>query len=217
MLHGKDVHAIELSALRQEELGPLSRGLGELDLRPFTYVAIHAPSKFRKQDEAAVVETLLALTKRGWPIILHPDAIFDHGLWRPLGVNLLIENMDKRKPVGRTAPELMKVFEKLPDAAFCFDIGHARQVDPTMTAAYFLLKEFGSRLRQVHMSEVNTRSTHDPLSFASILSFKEVADQIPESVPIILETPVAEGQIVAEMKKAAEALRIGSRELAVAG
>ena len=123
--------------------------------------------------------------------------------------------MDKRKPYGRTTSELAKVFQKLPEASFCFDIGHARQVDPTMTVAYFLLKELGGRLRQLHVSEVNSRSTHDPLSYASILAFQEVADLIPEEVPIILETPVPEDKLLPEMERALEALPVCQMVLAV--
>jgi len=123
--------------------------------------------------------------------------------------------MDKRKFIGRTVKELNQVFDKLPDATFCFDIGHARQVDPTMNVAHFLLKEFGPKLIQVHLSEVNTRSTHDSLSYASILAFQEVADMIPENVPIILETPVSEDQIESEMERALESLSVRQKLLAV--
>ena len=75
-----------------------------------------------------------------------------------------------------------------------------------MTEAYFILRTFGNRLRQVHVSEVNTRSTHDPLSFTSVLAFRQVAELIPENVPLILETPVCEGQIESEMAIVREAL-----------
>lgn len=206
MLHGKDVHALELSALRQEELRPLLGGLDKLDLSQFAYVAVHAPSEFPAQDEKDIVNLLLPLCLRGWPIVLHPDAIHDFSLWRGLGRLLCVENMDKRKPIGRTVPELSRIFDQLPDASFCFDIGHARQVDSTMTEAHFILKRFGDRLRQVHVSEVNTRSKHDPLSLASILAFQEVADLIPDDVPLILETPVPEDQIAFELDRVNEAL-----------
>ena len=69
------------------------------------------------------------------------------------GSLLCIENMDKRKPIGRSAGELRSIFDQLPDASLCFDIGHARQVDTTMTESYLILKEFGAKLRQVHMSQ----------------------------------------------------------------
>jgi hypothetical protein len=72
--------------------------------------------------------------------------------------------MDKRKPGGRTVRELEYWFSEFPEASFCFDIGHARQVDTCMTVAYLMLKRFLPRLRQVHISEVNTQNKHDRLS-----------------------------------------------------
>ena len=44
MLADKDVSAVELSALRQEELRPLVEDLDNLDLSRFRYIAFHAPS-----------------------------------------------------------------------------------------------------------------------------------------------------------------------------
>jgi hypothetical protein len=213
MLQHKAVHALELSALRQCELRPLLEALDELDLSQFEYIALHAPSHFQEDDEKEIVGLLSGVCARGWPVILHPDAIHHYSRWRSLGRMLCVENMDKRKPIGRTAAELERIFDQLPEAAFCFDIGHARQVDSTMTEAYFILKSFGDRLRQVHVSEVNTRSKHDPLSYASILAFQEVAGMIPEDVPVILETPVPEDQIEFEIEQALEALPVVQHEL----
>jgi hypothetical protein len=206
IIHGREIHAVELSALRQHELRPLVEALDGMDLSQFSYISFHAPSEIRQEDEEAVVELLLWVTGRGWPIIVHPDAVHDFSRWRRLGDLLCIENTDKRKRIGRTVEELSSVFRELPDASFCFDIGHARQVDSTMTEAYFILKAFGGRLRQIHVSEVNTRSKHDPLSYGSILAFREVAHLIPEEIPVILETPVPEEEIDLEMQRAIEAL-----------
>jgi hypothetical protein len=206
MLQNKAIHALELSALRQGELRPMLDGIDDLDLSQFKYIAVHAPSQVKADDEEEIVDLLAGICDRGWPVILHPDAVHNFALWRRLGRMLCVENMDKRKPIGRTASELEWVFEQLPKASFCFDIGHARQVDSTMTEAYFILKRFGRCLRQVHLSEVNTRSKHDALSYASILAFQEVAPLIPEAVPIILETPVPEDQIEVEVEQANNAL-----------
>jgi hypothetical protein len=206
MLEGKPVQAVELSALRQAELVPLLRALPSLDLQRFPYISIHAPSQFEPGWEAELCGLLMAEVWRGWPIVLHPDAIHDFGRWRQLGAAICIENMDKRKPIGRTAAELHRIFEELPEATFCFDIGHARQFDPTMTEACMLLRDFGKKLRQVHISEVNTRSKHDVLSFASIKAFQEVAHLIPQEIPLILETPVGNSSVEAEVGKAIGAL-----------
>lgn len=207
--------AVELSALRQPELFPMLESLESLDLAGFDHISIHAPSQFEATWEAVAWDRLREECWRNWPIIVHPDALLDFSLWREFGNLLCVENMDKRKPIGRTARELGRIFEQLPEASFCFDIGHARQCDPTMTEAYLILREFGARLRQVHVSEVNTRSKHDPLSYASILAYQEVAHLIPANVPLILETPVGAELIEAEIAKTRIALPM-TRQVMVA-
>jgi hypothetical protein len=200
------LQAIELSALRQNELLPLLDAIDSLDLTGFADVSIHAPSQFDRSFELQAWQLIGQELWRGWPIIIHPDAITEWPLWREFASLVCIENMDKRKPVGRTAKELDEIFTRLPEASFCFDIGHARQCDPTMTEALIILREFGSRLRQIHVSEVNTRSKHDPLSYGSIIAFQEVAHLIPEFIPLILETPVEVSQMAAEIANVRKAL-----------
>jgi hypothetical protein len=211
MMQPLPLDAIELSALRQPELFPLLDSLEQLDLTRYSYISIHAPSRLEAACETAVWKRLQTELWRGWPIVVHPDALTDMGLGREFGSLLCIENMDKRKAIGRTAKELDKVFTELPQASFCFDIGHARQCDPTMTEAFLILRDFGSKLRQVHVSEVNTRSKHDPLSYGSILAFEEVAHLIPEEVPLILETPVGTEGMAEEIEKARRGLPLTDR------
>ena len=205
-LKGQAVDSIELSALRYAELRPLLHALEMLPLASYGYKSIHAPSSFDREQEAEIVDLLGRYVPRGWSIILHPDTVHDFSAWKGFGKQLAVENMDRRKPIGRTLEELNDVFEKLPDAMLCFDIGHARQCDTTMTEAYRILREYSGRLCQIHVSEVNTASHHDPLSFAAILAFSEVADLIPDHVPLILEARVTRDQIAAEIEKAQRAL-----------
>ncbi len=136
--------AVELSALREDELDPLLASLDRLDndLRSFDYVSFHAPSKRSQFSEREFVEKLRKVADRDWAIIVHPDVIEDFSLWRTLGRAVCIENMDKRKKIGRTASQLRLIFQQLPEATFCFDIGHARQVDPTMQEAESFLQLF---------------------------------------------------------------------------
>jgi hypothetical protein len=197
--------AIELSALRAEELGPLIEAIPELDLSGFSFVSIHAPSRFPAADEVRIAAQLIGLPSR-YPIVVHPDAIRDVGAWAALEGRLLIENMDKRKPIGRTVSEIQEVFRSLPKARLCFDIGHARQVDPSMTEASLLLRTFADRLAEVHMSEVNTASRHEPLSLNAVAAFSSIASLIPEQVPIILETLIDEQQsdIPTQVRRALE-------------
>jgi hypothetical protein len=202
MVRGQPTTAIELSALREEELQPLMEALDSLDLQQFSYVSIHAPSKLVALSEQAAVELLGPAIRRGWPIVVHPDVIEDFDLWNELGEILCIENMDKRKRVGRTAQELALYFARLPQARLCFDIGHACQVDPTMCEAETILEAYQDRVRQVHMSLVNTNSGHERMNYGSLVAFKRVAHRIPKGVPIILETPVSGDLLLAEIEKA---------------
>jgi hypothetical protein len=205
LLEGKPVDSIELSALRSQELPALLNAIAGLPLTPYRYVAIHAPSQFLENDENEIAELLRKFVPPNWPIVLHPDTIFDFAAWRPFGAQLAIENMDRRKSIGRTAEELSIIFAKLPEARFCFDIGHARQFDTTMTEAYRILKSFANRMCQVHVSEVNSSSQHDPLSYASKLAFMQVAGLISEGIPLIVESRVSEDQIIGEISKLREA------------
>jgi hypothetical protein len=207
MLRDQPVTALELSAIRERELVPLLRSLDDLDLSQFQYISIHAPSSFSVENEAWIFGELYKCLGRGWPIVAHPDTLYDRSLWKLLRGLLCIENMDKRKGVGRTVRELNNLFTEFPEASFCFDIGHARQVDTSMTEAYRMLKHFSSRLRQVHISEVNTLNKHDRLSFVSILGFREVTHLIPSSTPVIIESIVPEDQIGAEICRVQRALR----------
>ncbi len=75
-----------------------------------------------------------------------------------------------------------------------------------MSEASAMLQNLGGRLRQLHVSEVNTQSRHDALSLESILAFQKVAHLIPEDVPVILESRVDESEINKEMEKAPNAL-----------
>ncbi|MGA3042296.1 MAG: hypothetical protein ABSF54_16050 [Bryobacteraceae bacterium] len=202
------VSVVELSALRLEELDPLVDSLPGLDLKGFEFISFHAPSRFPVVYERHVLDRLRAVVDLGIPVVVHPDVISTPKAWEVLGSMLLIENMDKRKPVGRNALDLERLFWQFPEAGLCFDIGHARQVDPTMTEAQLILETFSERLHEVHISEVNTSSRHDPLSVYAMSAFRSVSSLIPDSVPIVLETLIDQGQsdILTEIDRARSAL-----------
>ena len=179
LLRRHSVTVVELSALRYTELLPLLGALDGLDLSFASYLSFHAPSRFETLAEEEVARLLRGLLPCARPIIIHPDAIIEPRPREGFGEWLCIENMDKRKPVGRTVAELRKIFSIFPDASLCFDLGHARQVDPTMGQATLILQAFGERLKQVHMSEVNLRSGHDPMSLTAIIAFRKVLASHP--------------------------------------
>jgi hypothetical protein len=75
-----------------------------------------------------------------------------------------------------------------------------------MTEAFRILTKYADKLSWMHVSEVNTLSRHEALSFASISSFAEVSYLIPEHIPVILESRIASDAIDSEIEKAVRAL-----------
>jgi sugar phosphate isomerase/epimerase len=206
ILTGRGLPVVELSALREAELPPLVAAAPRLDLAEYTHVAVHAPGRTDPAHECEIVAQLGSLTSRGWPVVVHPDAVHDWQKWKPLGPLLLVENMDRRKDIGRTAHDLEAIFDLVPEAGLCFDVGHARQCDTSMTEAFLILRRFGARLKQIHLSEVTSRSTHDRLSFTAIRATQEIADLIPDGTPVVLEAPVEASEIDDEVARAMRAL-----------
>lgn len=192
------VRAVELSALRDHELPPLLDAAGALDLAGFDYVSVHAPSKLGMLPEQEVFERLAALPE-AWPIVAHPEILRTPALWRSLGPRLCLENMDNRKTRGRTVAEMRELFEEYPEARFCLDVGHARQIDPTMTVALRMLIEFGHRLCQLHVSEVGPRGEHQHVAATTRWAFERIAPRVPWECPLIIESMVTAEEIDAEI------------------
>jgi hypothetical protein len=208
IIRANHLRTVELSALREDELEPLIGSFAHLELRDFEYVSFHAPSKLVTLSEKRLIELLQEVAQKNWPLIVHPDVIKEFDAWAVFGELLCIENMDKRKPIGRTARELALLFEKLPNASLCLDLGHVRQVDPTMSVAFEILERFGGRLRQLHVSEVNTNSQHDALTFETALAFQKVSALIPQSIPVILESRVTPDRVEEEVSNCRNALAV---------
>ena len=121
---------------------------------------------------------------------MHPDTIDRFEAYRPLGAKLLLENMDARKPGGRTAEELRRPFAELPEAGFCFDIAHAWSIDPSMAVAHELLDSFVDRLRHVHLSSLSSDDLrHVTLTAEDEDLFNPVLGRCLD-VPWIFEAPL---------------------------
>ncbi len=206
VLAGSELACVELSALRMSEVEVLVDAIPHLNLAGYSYVSFHAPSSYSSEYEPWLTDLLYSRIPATWPIVVHPDAIRDSSLWRRFGGRVAIENMDRRKPIGRNVRELQKIFECLPDAKLCFDMGHARQCDSSMTDAFLMLTAFQNKLVQIHLSEVNSDSQHEAVSYGARLAFQQVASLISDDLPIILESRVSFDQIDNEVEIAREAL-----------
>ena len=209
--------AVELSALREPELAPLMRDLKTLDVAKFGHVSIHAPSALHKYDEADVVRLLSPALEAGYMIVVHADVITRHREWRRLGRQLCIENMDKRKRTGRTASELRDLFDSLRQARLCLDLAHARQVDPSLSETIAILSEFGSRIGQMHVSELNAESRHGSLSYGAVAAIQSIVGFLPTAVPAILEYHAEPTEINAHLELAVKVLGGGPKAVRAVG
>jgi hypothetical protein len=182
--------AVELAALSETELPGLLAFFDGAPPLPFRYVSVHAPTKHLQMSDAELVDALLQRLP-GWvdSVVVHPDVIEDVAPYRALGALCVIENMDTRKQVGRTADELEGLFRALPEAGFCFDIAHAAAVDPSMAEAHALLDRFGGRLRHLHVSSLDEDCHHEPLTVADETAWTPVLRRCRD-VPWILEAPL---------------------------
>jgi hypothetical protein len=207
---------VELSALRLDELEPLIDDLNNLPLDQFSYVSFHAPSAFPQEAEPRVVELLKRVVARGWNAVVHPDVIRDPKLWESCGRQLLLENMDRRKPDARTADELAVWFEKLPEARLCLDVAHARQLDTTLTLLSEILDAFPDRLAQVHISELDSNCHHQPMSASAVKDYQALAGGWSADLPVIIESVLdgpRAGIRLHEARLAREATEVRSQEV----
>lgn len=181
--------AVELAAIAEPELESLLDFLADNPRLPFRFISLHAPSKARQLPERDLIEMLDEVKNCVDAIVVHPDTIDEAKAFRRLGRTLAIENMDARKPTGRTTAELARLFDQLPEAGFCFDVAHAWSVDQSMSLAEALLDEFAQRLRHVHVSSLDEHCKHQPLSVEQERLFLPSLGRCSD-VPWILEAPL---------------------------
>jgi hypothetical protein len=181
--------AVELAALSEGELPGLQAFLAAAPTLPFRYLSVHAPVKHRQMGEEELVARLAELPPWVDAIVVHPDVMDEPARYARLGSALVIENMDTRKPTGRTVEELEPLFDALPEAGLCFDVAHAAAVDPTMDEAHRLLDRFCGRLRHLHVSSLDDACHHEPLSDADEAVWTPVLRRCRD-VPWILEAPL---------------------------
>src|SRR3984893_8841955 len=117
MLAPYSLPCLELSALRMPEVLPLLEALEVLDLTAYSYISFHAPSRFEREEEMRLADLLFERVPEAWPIVMHPDAIFDFACWRRFGRRLAIENMDRPTPCGRSVAELGIVFGRVAEGS----------------------------------------------------------------------------------------------------
>ncbi len=201
MLERHRLKAIELSALRVEELPALLGAISTLPLHQHTHVTIHAPSKFPPGSEHVVADQLARVASTVTGFIVHAEAIRDPAPWRALGDKVFVENADGRKHTGRTVEEFRRIMDELPDAKVCLDLAHVHQVDPTLLEAHRMIRAFGDRVAQIHLSQLDHACRHQALSLGFVAELRRLAPMLP-STAVILESMVMPAAIARQVELA---------------
>ena len=81
-----------------------------------------------------------------------------------------------------------------------------------MTETRQMLRRFGDRLRQVHISEIDAEGHHERLSLATILASQSIASLINDDVPIIIESMIPAKVIKREIDAVRRALTPSAQE-----
>jgi hypothetical protein len=150
------------------------------------YLSLHLPFALDDGGEERLVERLVSLESHVAAVVQHPDVLTAPAMLAPLGRQLVLENMDVRKP-GRDVAELEPYFRVLPEAGLCLDVAHAKTIDPELKVAHELLEVFGTRLRELHISGIDEQGNHLPLDADAVDSFADVLRRC-RGVPWILES-----------------------------
>ena len=165
---------------------------GEKLLRSLKHVSLHAPwTKIKYADNVEsqkVFEKLRQIKERIGArfIVFHTNVVEDFGVLKYYELNPLIENIPSFDVSG--LKELQTLMEKF-DIGLCFDIHHACESDPSMNLSYKILEVFKERLSEVHVSGYNDNCppVHQSKSRKLIINLLR---QIPENIPIIMESPI---------------------------
>lgn len=149
--------------------------------------SVHLPcqSSLRECDRLAVAHAAL---DRGYArIVVHPNVIHTFSLWRELGKNLLIENLDFRSPGFQWVEDLQPLMEQLPDARFCLDVGHAW--NGSVRQGVRLFETFRDRLAEVHFSEIDLKEARhrEEIGGEYLERCRPLLQRIPAGTPLILE------------------------------
>lgn len=186
-----DISGVEIIFPTEQELTAFRlSGIDAQWLRDLPYTTIHAPfnlflSHASKEMILRQLNVISALCKRihAKSVVFHPAPCEQLALLKDLDFNITVENL----PPGRhtSIPELRRIFNEYPEFSFCLDISHAYLWSKYETAR--LIREFGNRLSQIHLSGTYRRKSHQSLQSVSRDFLETIEDIKHLEVPLVIE------------------------------
>ena len=166
-----DITGVEIVFPTEQELYAFHlSGIDAQWLSGLPYTTIHAP--FNLFSSHASKETILKqlnaiselyVKTHAKSVVFHPAPCEKLALLAGRNFHVTVENLPPGKHTG--IPELRRIFKKYPEFSFCLDISHAYLWSKYETAR--LIREFGSRLSQIHLSGTYRRKSHQSLQSVS--------------------------------------------------
>lgn len=165
--HAQSCQSIELSAHEAGEMAVMARYIqsshGQQWLKRFLTVSVHGPT-FGWIDDEDLVRCLRSVPDWIERIVLHPNRMPENiTVLQEFTSRILIENMDIRDPRFHSASQLEEFLAPLPQARICLDAAHVFGYDPSMQQGIDILRHFGDRVAQLHVSGIEGYS-HVPMT-----------------------------------------------------
>ena len=166
----------------------IKRALEVAEQAPFQFLVQHVGVSNESSDERKLEAAMMSLEHL-------------HAFAKPLGVQLLVENIPNELSTPEGLIELLQA-GRFGDIGVCFDLGHAH-MSPGVKRAFEVLKD---RIRSTHVHDNN--GDHDShlwpgdgnLDWSEAM---ELLRQTPHVPPLLLEIEGVEGEKVSEKMAAA--------------
>lgn len=169
---------------RIEAMDEIKRAIEVAEHAPFKFLIQHVGTGGEEADEHKLEAAMTSIEHL-------------HAFAKPLGVQLLVENITNELSTPARLMELLQA-GRFVDVGVCLDVGHAH-ISPGIPQAFELLKE---RIRSTHLHD-NNREKDEHLwpgkgsvDWAETVSLLRSAPGVP---PLLLEIEYSEGQKVSEM------------------
>ena len=166
----------------------IKRALEVAEQAPFQFLVQHVGVSNESSDERKLEAAMMSLEHL-------------HAFAKPLGVQLLVENIPNELSTPEGLIELLQA-GRFGDIGVCFDLGHAH-MSPGVKRAFDVLKD---RIRSTHVHDNN--GDHDShlwpgdgnLDWSEAMELLRQASHVP---PLLLEIEGVEGEKVSEKMAAA--------------
>ena len=186
-----DISGVEIVFPTEQELNAFHlSGIDAQWLSGLPYTTIHAPFNLFSShaSEETILNQLNIISElyektHAKSVVFHPASCEKLAPLKDRDFHVTVENLPPGRHTG--IPELHRIFNEYPEFSFCLDISHAYLWSKYETAR--LIRKFGSRLSQIHLSGTYRRKSHQSLQSVSRDFLQTIEDIKHLDVPLVVE------------------------------